>query len=162
MLDTAPMMALHNTPATAHCETGTSLRRPAVAATPTITSNLSLLSDTDLTRATDRAYREAIRCWADYRRAPSGDVGPMLLTSAEAADEWWSVLKVEAERRLEEVSAGAFGVTGMADRMDVQSTDVRDYGRPVPVTSPRARRAQARDLPSKSFDRFAPVKAVQS
>jgi hypothetical protein len=50
----------------------------------------------------------------------------------------------------------------MADRMDVRSSDVRDYGRPEPVTSPWARRAQARDLPSKSFDRFAPVMAVQS
>lgn len=122
-------------------------------------ANLSLLTDAELIRATDRAYREAIRSWADYRRLPSGDVGRMLLADAEAAEHWWGTLKGEAERRLEDASG--FVVTGMADRgVEVRSDDQRDYA--TPVTSPWAKRAQANDLPSKSFDRFAPVKAVAS
>jgi hypothetical protein len=71
-------------------------------AAPTITSDLSLLADASLTSATNRAYREAARSWAEYRRSPSGDLGRILLTSAEAAEEWWQMLLDEQTGRLEE------------------------------------------------------------
>jgi hypothetical protein len=111
-------------------------------AQPTLSSNLSLLSDADLRRATDRAYREAVRCWAEYRRQPSGDVGRMLLTGAEAADDWWQTLVAEQDARL--ASATHYG------RVETSSSDRYTVGEsPQPPTSVWVKRAQQGTLPAK-------------
>lgn len=70
---------------------------------PTMTSDLSVLTDADLTRAVNRAWREASRCWQEYRSTPKGSpIRPMMLTAAEAAEAWWSDLHEEQEARLTE------------------------------------------------------------
>src|SRR5436309_5647380 len=110
----------------------------AAHVTPTLSSNLSLLSDDDLTRATDRAYREAARSWADHRRSPSGDVGRMLLTSAEAADEWLDMLRDERDFR-------DVVVTLQDDTLAVTYEVQPEPSAPV---APWVRRAVDGDLPS--------------
>jgi|GEM_PF-5433842 len=70
----------------------------------TMSSDLSLLDDNALVTAATRAWREASRSWGEYRRQPSGDIGRMLLTSAEAAEEWWAMLRDEQEVRLDDGS----------------------------------------------------------
>ena len=62
--------------------------------------DLSALSDAELGVMTDRAWREAARCWAEYR---SGDpsIKPMLASSAEMAEAWWSDLVTEQDQRLD-------------------------------------------------------------
>ena len=121
----------------------------AAYVTPTLSSNLSLLGDDDLTRATNRAYREAARCWADYRRSPSGDVGRMLLTSAEAADEWLDILRDERDFR--------DGVDALSDDTLAVTYEVQPM---ASTLAPWVRRALDGDLPTKSFDGFTPVEAV--
>src|SRR5436309_7776425 len=121
----------------------------AAHVTPTLSSNLSLLSDDDLTGATNRAYREAARCWADYRRTPSGDVGRMLLTSAEAAEEWWQTLRDEQDLRSAPLIEDTLAVT----------YEVQREAAPVALW---VRLAFDGDLPSKSFDGFTAADAVRS
>jgi hypothetical protein len=128
-------------------------RDPRMAAyiTPTLCSNLSLLGDDDLTRATNRAYREAARSWADYRRSPSGDVGRLLLTSAEAAHEWLDMLRDERDFR--------DGFVTLQDDTLAVTYEVQAEAAQV---APWVRRALDSDLPSKSFDGLTPAEAAWS
>jgi hypothetical protein len=67
------------------------------------------LSDDDLARMTDRAYREAARCWAETRKRPADfgaldpvsvrTLGAMLYDAAQSADEWYDTLRAEQRRR---------------------------------------------------------------
>src|SRR5690349_9443021 len=68
---------------------------------PTYQTDLRSLSIADLDKATIRAWREAARCWGEFRREPKDSpIKAMLLTSAEAAEEWWQTLRDEQADRL--------------------------------------------------------------
>jgi len=67
-------------------------------------ADLSALSDTELTRMADRAYREAARSWQEARQSGDGSIRPMLFAAAEAADAYWRDLRDEQESRLAELS----------------------------------------------------------
>lgn len=64
----------------------------------------TLLSDEELETAFNRAWREAARCWQDYRNAP-GDtpddrtVRQMLHDEAWSAEHYWRRLYDERKRR---------------------------------------------------------------
>jgi hypothetical protein len=60
------------------------------------------VSTFDLHAMSERAYREAARSWADYRREPKDSpVKDMLLASAESADAFYHDVRkaVTARRR---------------------------------------------------------------
>jgi len=62
------------------------------------------LSTAELERMTERAYREAVRCWAEYRSAPSSTaderaVYVMLRDGAISAQDFWNGLNIELRAR---------------------------------------------------------------
>ena len=63
-----------------------------------MTAPFAALSETELTAMTDRAWREASRCWQEARRA-QGDVKAMLLAEADSAEYFWTTLRDEADNR---------------------------------------------------------------
>jgi hypothetical protein len=97
--------------------------------------DLSTLSDAEFGAMTARAWREAARCWAEYRREPvTSPIRGLLLTSAEAAEAYWADLVDEADVRL----ATADDRPTMRDGRLVVPT--------APVTPPGLRRALAGQL----------------
>lgn len=61
---------------------------------------LTLVSDADLARMIDRAYREAARSWSEWRKAPRGTaVARMLLEAANTADGFYGALVAERDAR---------------------------------------------------------------
>jgi hypothetical protein len=96
----------------------------------------SAVSDSELARMTDRAYREASRSWREAQRCGERSIRPMLTASAASADAFWRDLRDEQDRRLDELAADL--------PFEVPSTDSRQ----VPVTSSWIKRCAAKTLPS--------------
>lgn len=63
------------------------------------TNPLSLLTDDELARMTDRAYREAARCCQEARNNGSVKLAKMLNASASDATMYWVALTDEQKRR---------------------------------------------------------------
>ena len=62
--------------------------------------DLSTLTDVELAAMTSRAWREAARCWSEYRAWTGDDpVKVVLLTSAQEAEAFWATLSDERKRR---------------------------------------------------------------
>lgn len=71
--------------------------------------DLSKVTDADLATMTDRAYREAARCWAETRKSPASfgvidplsarALGAMLYDAAQSAEDYWRALRFEQDRR---------------------------------------------------------------
>jgi hypothetical protein len=106
---------------------------------------LTLVSDGDLARMTDRAWREAARSWGEARAA-TGTIRQTLLTGAEAADAYWRDLRDEQDRRLDEA---AFDIGSVEDRSSdtyVVATEALQppaQGVTSPIASPMAQRFAA-------------------
>lgn len=60
---------------------------------------LSLLTDSELATMTDRAYREAARCYQEARANGSVKLSKMLNASASDATMYWIALTDEQNRR---------------------------------------------------------------
>ena len=56
------------------------------------------ITDADLSRMVTSSWREAARCWQEYRAADPS-IRSMLRQSAEYAEAWWRTLHAEQARR---------------------------------------------------------------
>jgi len=63
------------------------------------TDPIRTFTDAELDRAIGRAYREAARCWQEYRANDAATIESLLHRSANEAQKHWQYLANERDRR---------------------------------------------------------------
>jgi hypothetical protein len=61
--------------------------------------DFSALTDAELGQMTDRAFREAARCYSEARKPEYTPARKMLMDSADSASDYWQTLRQEQARR---------------------------------------------------------------